>query len=298
MCTREFICQYVHTILVEAHILLEQDFNLHINFDELSQMKIPALRGRARRSTLLILETIAVEGPLLKYDVYKRLEKRGIAQYSTVTRRIDSLREKGYLNEAAQRNTERGKREAESMYGLTWKGLIASLASQKVRENALQAIGKNPLVVIPEKEFVLLVISEIFDAKELEKIANVLLYGFLKAIPNLENIGEEEMLIWMLQALKEIPPDAIRLIEISEEKKDLTKLLDNPKILQYLKDKIIPRISEYERNFYMMFQFFKVLRQLGDLVNQLGPEDKPSERLKEHLKTIRIEDDTLARPGT
>lgn len=276
----------------------EQDVNTHINFDELSQMKIPALRGRARPSTLLILETIATEGPLLKYDVYKRLEKRGIAQYSTVTRRIDSLREKGYLNEAAQRNTERGKREAESMYGLTWKGLIASLVSQKVRENALHAMGKNPLVAIPEKEFVLLVISEIFDRKELEKIASILLYGFLKAIPNLENIGEEEMLIWIPQALKEIPPDTMRLIEISEKKKDLTRLLDNPRILQYLKEKIIPRISEYERNFYMMFQFFRVLKQLSDFVSQLGPEDKPSERLKEYLKTMRIEDSALARLET
>lgn len=60
--------------------------NTHINFDELSQMKIPALRGRARQSTLLILETIAAEGPLLKYDVYKRLEKRDSTVFNSDTK--------------------------------------------------------------------------------------------------------------------------------------------------------------------------------------------------------------------
>jgi hypothetical protein len=280
----------VHTIRAGAHTLLKQNTIPHINLDELFQMKIPALRGRARTSTLLILETIAIEGPLLKYDVHKRLEKSGIPQYSTVTRRIDSLREKGYLNEAAQRITQRGKRKAESMYGLTWKGLIASLASQKVRESALKTIEKNPLLAFPEKEFVLLVISDIFDPKEIEEITSILLYGYLKAIPNLENIEEEELAMWILQALREIPPDIVRSIKISEKKKDLTRLLDNPRILQYVKEKIIPKISEYTKVFYTMFQFFRALDQLGDFVSRLGPEDKPSERLKEYLKTMRIID--------
>jgi hypothetical protein len=289
----KFICQYVHTISAGAHIMLKKDEVPQINLDELSEMKIPTLRGRARASSLLILETIAMEGPLLKYGVYKRLEKKGIPQYSTVTRRIDHLREKGYLNEAGQRNTERGKRKAESLYGLTWKGLIASLASQKVRENALQTIEKNPLLAIPEKEFVLLIISDIFDHGEVERITTIFLYGYLKAIPNLENIEEEELAIWIPQAIREIPPDILRFIEISDRKKNLTKLLDNPRILQYVKQKIIPKISEYERIFYTIFQFFKVLDQLGDFINNLDPEDKPSERLKEYLKTMRTEDRML-----
>ena len=118
----------------------KQNIIPHTNFDELFQIKIPALKGRARTTNLLILETIATYGPLLKYDVYKRLNNRGITEYSTVTRRIDSLRERGYLGEANQRMTERGKRRAESMFGLTWKGFIASFVSKAVREDALQVI--------------------------------------------------------------------------------------------------------------------------------------------------------------
>lgn len=283
----------MHTILLGAHILLKQNAIPHTNLDELSQMKIPALRGRVRTNSLLILETIAIEGPLLKYDVYKKLEKKGISEYSTITRRIDSLKEKGYLNEAGRRKTERGKRKAESMYGLTWKGLIASLVSRSVRENALQVIEKNPLLVVPEKEFILLVLRDIFDPTEIEEIVSTLLYGYLKAIPILESIDEEELWIWIIQALREIPPNIMKVTEMPEKEKDLIRLLDNPKILQYVKEKIIPKISEYERNFYVMFQFFKTLDQLGDFVKRLNPEDKPSERLREYLKTMRLEDKTL-----
>lgn len=273
--------------------MLKQNRIPHINLDELSQMKIPALKGRARTNNLLILETIATEGPLLKYDVYKKLKKGGIAEYSTVTRRIDSLKEKGYLDEAGKRITERGKRKAESLYGLTWKGFIASFLSEKVRQNVLQVIEKNPLLTLPEKKFVLLILRDVFNSKEIEKISNLLLYGCLKTIPNLEDIGKEELGIWILHGMKEIPPNNIKANEILEKTKDLTKLLDNPRILQYVKDRILPLISEWERNFYVLFQFFKELDQLGDFIKTLRPEDKPSERLKEYLKDQKLEEKML-----
>lgn len=273
--------------------MLKQNRIPHINLDELSQMKIPALKGRARTNNLLILETIATEGPLLKYDVYKKLKKGGIAEYSTVTRRIDSLKEKGYLDEAGKRITERGKRKAESLYGLTWKGFIASFLSEKVRQNVLQIIEKNPLLTLPEKKFVLLILRDVFNSKEIEKISNLLLYGCLKTIPNLEDIGKEELGIWILHGMKEIPPNNIKANEILEKTKDLTKLLDNPRILQYVKDRILPLISEWERNFYVLFQFFKELDQLGDFIKTLRPEDKPSERLKEYLKDQKLEEKML-----
>lgn len=273
--------------------MLKQNRILHINLDELSQMKIPALKGRARTNNLLILKTIATEGPLLKYDVYKKLKKKGIAEYSTVTRRIDSLKERGYLDEAGKRITERGKQKAESMYGLTWKGFIASVAGRKVEQDVLQVIEKNSLLVIPEKEFILLVLRDIFDPKEVEKITNLLLYGFLRAIPNLENIEEEELGMWLLHGIREIPPHIIKINEISEKKKDLTKLLDNPRILQYIKERILPMISEWKRNFYVLFQFFDMLNKLGNFVRELRPEDEPSERLKEYLETVKLEEKML-----
>jgi hypothetical protein len=271
--------------------LLKQNTSPHTNLNELAQLKIPALKGIGRRNNLLILETIATEGPLLKYDVHKRLKKRGIQEYSTVTRRIDSLKERGYLDEAAKRITARGKRKAESMYGLTWKGFVASLVSRKVRRDALQVVERNLLLAIPEKEFVLLVLKEILNPGEVERIAEIVLEAFLKAIPNLEEIEEGKFAMWILPALGQIPPDVMKA-EITEEKKDLTRLLDNPRILQYVKVRILPRISEFEQNLYLLFQFFKWLNQVGDFIKELHSEDerKPSERLKEYLKSAKPEE--------
>ena len=261
----------------------------HINIDELIPVKIPALAGRARVKNLLILETIAAEGPLLKYDVYKRLKEREITEYSTITRRIDFLKKKGYLGEAGKRITERGKQKAESMYGLTWKGLIASLAGKKTREDALQVIEKSPLLKIPEKEFVLLVLREAFDSKEIEKITELLLYSCMRIIPNLESIREEDLWLWVFQGLREIPSDYLKIIEVPEQKKDLIKLLDNPRILQYLKTRILPVISEWESNMRVILGIFEVLNQIGAFVKELDPKDKPSEKLKEYLKSKKIE---------
>jgi hypothetical protein len=271
--------------------LLKQNVIPHTNIEEFAQMKIPVLKGIGRRNNLLILETIGIEGPLLKYDVYKKLKKRGIEEYSTITRRIDSLKERGYLSEADKRVTARGKRKAESMYGLTWKGFIASLVSEKVRGDALRVVEKNPLLVIPEKEFVLLVLEDIFNSKEIERMADIMLHSYLKVIPSLEDIEEGTLGMWVFPALREIPPDVMKT-QMTEEKKDLTRLLDNPRILQYVKDKILPKISEYGRTLYLLFQFFTFLNQVGDFIKELHPNDKPkpSERLKEYLKDMKLEE--------
>ena len=137
----------------------------------------------------------------------------------------------------------------------------------------------------------MLVLKDIFNSEEVERIADIMLYGYLKAIPNLEDIEKEELGIWILPALREIPPDIMKT-EMTDEKKDLTKLLDNPRILQYVKDRILPKISEYENNLYVLFQFFRLLNQVGDFIKELHPEDKPkpSERLKEYLRNIKPEE--------
>ena len=263
----------------------------HINFDDLSQIKIPALKGRARKNNLLILETIAIEGPLLKYDVHKKLNKRGVPEYSTIARRIDALKKRGYLDKANQRVTERGKRKAETMYGLTWKGFIASFASKKVRENTLCVIGRNPLLRIPEKEFVLLVLGEVFNSKEIEDNATLLLWGCLKAIANFEIIKEDQIMLYILQGTREIPPNLIKMNEIPEKKKDLTKLLDNPRILQLVIERVLPVVAEWQRNLYTMLQLLEAVNQIGDFVRKLRPEDKPSERLKEYLEHLNSEEE-------
>ena len=149
------------------------------------------------------------------------------------------------------------------------------------------------MLFIPEKEFVLLVVREVFDSKEIEKITALLLQGCLEAIPNLEIIEEYQLALYVLQGMREIPPDLMRISEIPEKKKDLTKLLDNPRILKLVKEKILPILSEWQKNLYVMFQIFKVMNQVGDFIKKLQPDDKPSERLKEYLKTLKVDEKTI-----
>jgi len=279
----------VQYIRLEAHILLNQNQILHTNLEELAQKKIPALRGRVGTSNTRILETIAIEGPLLKYDIYKKFREDRRVEYSTITRRIDSLKAKGYLDKAGTRKTERGKRKAEALYGLTWKGFISSFVNQNVRENVLHVIERNPLLAIPEKQFVLLILREIFTPEEIEKVTGFLLYGLMRIIPNLEDIEEEGLPLWILQGISQLPPSLLDG-EMPRKKKDLIKLLDNPKILQYVKDRILPLISKWERDLHVLFQFFNMLNQVGDFIKELHPSDKPSKRLKAYLKTKKFEE--------
>lgn len=218
---------------------------LHINLDKLIQTKIPLFRGRGAESNRLILKSIAFNGPLLKYDVFKILKSNTSIRYSTISRRIDDLRKRGYLTETGKRATERGKKKEEMMYSLTWRGFIASLSIKEVRENVFQVLEKNPLLKFPEKEFVLSVLKEIFTKEEFEAIITPIFQGYLEAIPNIESIRDEHLILW-ISAIREIPP----IPKEALSKINWIKLLDNPKILEYVKDKILPVIDNWEKQIH------------------------------------------------
>jgi hypothetical protein len=99
--------------------------------------------------------------------------------------------------------------------------------------------------------------------------------------------------MWLVQGMKDIPPQKMKVDEMSEKRKDLTRLLDNPRILQYVKERILPLIAEWKRNFYVLFKLSSMLGELGDFIKELHPRDKPSEKLKEYLKTRKLEEKML-----
>lgn len=190
---------------------------------ELLPLKIPVFSGIGADNTSLILEHIATSGPLLKYDIFKNL---CFARYSTASRRIDDLRKRGYLAEAGKRSTTRGKRIEESMCGLTWRGFVASLSSQKVRANITSVLRKNPLLTLPEKESILVVLDEIITSEEFETISRTILEAYLNAIPNLELISDDLLWVWFF-AIKDFPrlPDNFKLSKMPENALELLDLL-------------------------------------------------------------------------
>ena len=199
-------------------------------------MKIPALSGKGSDNNRLILEYVALNGPQLKYRIFKDLEARGLDRYSTVSWRVDALTKTGYLAEALEIPTERGKQIKESGYGLTWRGFIASLSIKEVRENIFQTLERNPLLTFPEKDSILLVLKEIYSQHDLEAISELILEAYLKVIPNVELIKDENL--WMcLLAIREFPP-GLKDLKPSKMPEDAWNLLDKPAIFQLVKEKL------------------------------------------------------------
>jgi hypothetical protein len=205
---------------------------MHIEFGELVRTRIPAFRGRDERNNRLVLETIALQGPLIKYDIFKALKQRNIKHYPTISRRVDDLKKKGYIAPAGKRIITVGKRTDESpTYGLTWRGLIASLVSDEVARQVSVVLKSNPLLEIPfPKEIAIRVLNEIFTQRETEIVVRALLEGFLIAIPrDIESIEQEKYMAYLVPAIVETPT-----IREKFEEKDLTKLFQIPGFLEFV----------------------------------------------------------------
>ena len=71
---------------------------MHIECEEIIRAKVPAFQGRDAKNNKLVLETFALHGPLIKYDVFKALKSKGVKHYPTISRRVDDLRKRGYLD--------------------------------------------------------------------------------------------------------------------------------------------------------------------------------------------------------
>lgn len=256
----------------------------HSILDELAMARIPVFGRRGAQNNKRILRSIALNGSSLKYDVCKNLELP-LSRYGTISRRMDALKEGGYLGEAGSRATKRGKQEDQSLYGLTWRGFIASITMNEVRENILQVLRVNPLLDFPEKESVLPILGDLITNLELETITRSVLEAFLKTIPNLELVENEPMsiLAWLLSIKEEIKlPKGFKLSRIP---KDAWELLDRPAILEVVKEKIVPLIKQKAMEIGVMYQIFSALDEAGDFISALEVEDQPSKKIKEFIET-------------
>lgn len=261
--------------------------SMHINLDELVKSRIPALREKAAENNRLVLEQIALNGPLLPYDVLKNLNARSIGSlaailYSTVNRRIKDLKNRGYLAIAGKRLTERGKRTEEPAYGLTWRGFIASLSIAQVRENIFQTLEKNPLLTFPEKQSILAVLKEIVTPQELGIVTKPIFEAYLNAIPNVEMIRDDQLWIWLfaIDKFPKLPEN----FQFSKMPKDLVELLDRPPILRFIKERIVPQVRQRTMEIKTMYEALRPLDQLCEYVLKLEEADKPSRTIRQYMQ--------------
>ncbi len=222
----------MHILLMQAHTVPSEDAVTHIGIEELTRIRIPALRGRHESNNRFVLETLALHGPLIKYDIFKLLKPEGVKHYPTISRRVDDLKKKGYIGASGKRVINVGRRVDKSpTYSLTWRGFVATLSIETVARKAPTVLQNNPLLKIPfPKKLVVRALDELFSPREIEAIVNALLEGFLRAIPrDVESIEQEKYIAYLVPAMVETP-------EIRErfERKNLTKLYQIPGFLDYV----------------------------------------------------------------
>jgi hypothetical protein len=270
---------YVHTILLKAHILRKLNTSEHTILDSLVPLKIPVLSGIGASNNSKILEYLAANGASLKYDLFKNLK---FARYSTVSRRIDDLRKRGYVAISGKRITERGKQKEESMYSLTWRGFVASLSCENVRKDIINTLIRNPMLRLPEKESIMVFLSEVATSEDLYVLSTALFESYLDVIPNLELINNDQLWTWLL-AIRQRPklPEGFKLSKMPE---DALELLDRPNVLRVVKERIVPFFKERAVEIELVYRFFKSMGALGEVIDNLSETQKPSIQVRDFLE--------------
>jgi DNA-binding PadR family transcriptional regulator len=271
----------------------------------LIESKIPALRGTKAQNNRLLLGYLSLKGPSLPYDAFKDLKKERHYkenQYPTVYRRIKDLVKNGYLMEAGERSTKRGKQTEETQYSITWKGFVASLAIEDVRNKIIDAVERN----LENLNFELMkgtglylsdfyptirkIIDTIFSKSQIEAIVTIIFKAYLEsATPSLDNVNDISGIgnwIWIIQIaqramseIKELPEgEAIPVM-------DILGLLDDPNIL-HIAQSILPQLSNnFREGLENQYRFLvHTPSKIGTILQGLEPEDKPSLRVKEFLE--------------
>lgn len=223
--------------------------------------KIPALRGRAAKTNIRILEVLAREGPQTTYNTNKLLGRsRGL--YSTIFRAVTRLKEKKYV---AKTGTVRMAKKCgrTPTYGLTWRGFIASLASDKVCSNVLGVLEKNSQLTLPYPSDVMLPMArELFSDEQIRKLARSLFEGFIKVIPNnIESLEEEKYGAYLIATLIEAPPTTLEKIDQSQSRLE-SVLRKYPKILDWFEKGVENFIKTLEETLDTAKKMREVLRML------------------------------------
>jgi len=207
------------------------------------EMHIGAFKGKDAKNNRLIIEALALNGSFVKYDIYKIVKKQRKIAWSTVSRRVDALRKAGYIKVTGTRRTVVGNREEDSpTYGITWRGLIASVEKSEVRGDMLTVLQKNPHLELPEP--FLTIIGKLFTEEEINEMALKLAEAILILPLDLESLKDEKEVLWHVMPLlnqvgfkvpeKKWNPELIQMISsyILDYEKKLVSSLEKIRLLK------------------------------------------------------------------
>jgi hypothetical protein len=253
---------------------------MHIEQD-LVESKIAILRESGHENNRAILNVLANEGPLIKYDLFKAIKKsRGISQktvYSTISRRVDDLASKGFLVIAGKKPIIVGKRHDESSsFGLTWKGVIAGLCLQPVSEKIFRVFEKNSYLLRDFPEETWGIVTAVFTEEELRDFVGAFLVGFLSSIPgDLSLVDSKHLAAYIIPAVAQMPN-----LQSSFEGKDFSHLLEIPEVEMFTQ-KMLAQAEGY------LEASLASVRELGKSLRENAPAQNlktiPSEAVKKEV---------------
>ena len=192
-------------------------------------MHIEAFHGKDGENNKAILEVIAFNNALIKYQILTELKGKKKITWATVSRRVDDLKERGYIRETGKRRNRVAKRDEDTPeYGLSWKGIIAVLTIKEIRTNItnvfnevkkIDEYGLDPL----NKAFS--IIRKVFTEDEIRKITDNFNNILINAPIELELTTEEDFFYYLI-------PDLTRKGFFDKMlKKDIKKI--DKDVLQY-----------------------------------------------------------------
>lgn len=208
-------------------------------------MKIPALSGNEAKNNYVMFEKLALQGPQTVWGI-NNLLSRGRENYPTTLRAVRRLLRRGYLIQAGTARMEKRKNEKTATYGITWRGLLASLASKGVSAEILGVFERNPqlrLPVIEGQTFVSLAES-LLGKDQVQAVTEALFDGFITTFPyDIEKTKDEVLVGYIFPTMMAASTALDKIKPIDSE-----ELLKHPRLLNWMERGINSWEQKLERD--------------------------------------------------
>jgi hypothetical protein len=207
-------------------VVLKKDFTAIV------RIKIPALGGLGADNNRRILKEIALHGSKSQYDLIQKTK----IDKGTISRRVNYLHKKSYLGITKKIPRVRAYDTLKNLYGLTWKGLIASLYESDVRANIVKVLSNNPLMSHLPLGILFTALRKyrVFTERELEQITKEFFIQVVQTLPSdievLENLEIATFIPPVFNLLEKYLPNFDE-----QKRRNLLSALDNSGLIPELR---------------------------------------------------------------
>lgn len=223
--------------------------------------KIPALGGRDAETNFAILELLALQGPKTIWDTNKDLGRTRL-QYPTIFRAVGRLRKARYLRRKGSAKMEK-KKGRTPKFGITWRGFLAALASEKVSGNVLGALRKNPQLDLPVPRDVFFdLVGSLWDEAQVQEIAWIIFENVIETLPyDIESTENRLLVGYFFPALMAVLPELEKY-----PPRNMGELRKYPKVINFFDRQLDHEIEKFQGT-------LQALRQGKDWLVSLKSEE-------------------------